>query len=81
VISLNKFAFVRRVLCHLFLRQVIFTYYEGSYLKICKNMIPDADEPPAVTLPARRSSEELRDSDVLCSCLIMTKRKLKYSIR
>lgn len=32
-------------------------------------------------LPARRSSDELRDSDILCSCLIMTNLKLKYSMR
>jgi hypothetical protein len=45
------------------------------------NSVPGPEEPAAVTLPARRSSDEFRDSDILCSCLIMTNRKLKYSMR
>jgi hypothetical protein len=45
------------------------------------NTVPGPEEPAAVTLPARRSSDEFRDSDILCSCLIMTNRKLKYSMR
>lgn len=45
------------------------------------NSVPGPEEPAAVTLPARRSSDEFCDSDILCSCLIMTNRKFKYSMR
>jgi hypothetical protein len=45
------------------------------------NSVPGPEDPAAVTLPARRSSDEFHDSDILCSCLIMTNRKLKYSMR
>jgi hypothetical protein len=42
-----------------------------------QNSVPGPEEPEAVTSPARRSSEELRDPDILCSCLIISSRKLK----
>jgi len=45
------------------------------------NSVPGPEDPAAVTPPARRSSDEFCDSDILCSCLIMTNRKLKYSMR
>jgi len=59
----------------------LYTKYEKLPEEKSPDSVPGPEEPAAVTLLARRSSDVFCDSDVLCSCLIMTNRKLKYSIR
>lgn len=59
----------------------LYVKYEKLSEEKFQNSVPGPEEPAAVMLPARRSSDEFRDSDSLCSCLIMTNRKLKYSMR
>ena len=59
----------------------LYTKHEKLPEEKFPNNVPGPEEPAAVMLPARRSSDEFCDSDILCSCLIMTNRKFKYSMR